>query len=539
MSTSDAKRWTVLVPVLLAGMAAGLIVAGLWDGRPSGNASEAALQALEPPVASDSAAGGVPVMPVSYEEAVTGTARAAQQGLPSLSSAAARVRPAVVGIEVEGFREVASTQLQIPEEFRRYFQFPDEDQQQGEEPYRQRVRGEGSGFIFSPDGHIITNHHVVDGAEEITVTLPDKRRYDAVLVGSDELTDVAVIKIETDEELPTVALGDSDMLEIADWVLAIGNPLQFDFTVTAGIVSAKGRSLNIGPTDGNVNLGIQDYIQTDAVINRGNSGGPLVDLSGRVVGINTAIASQTGLYEGYGFAVPINLARAVARDLIEYGRVRRSWLGIQFQSQPVGADIAEARSLPYSPPIGVLVTTVTPGGPADEAGLEVDDILVKIEGEPIDTGGELQTMVSTASPGTRIEVTVYRGGNSRRAGRELTLTVTLRERPADTSAPQVTEEESDADRLGLEVTDLDRDTARELGFSGRGLLVEAVEPYGPAWDAQFRNGGFVLMEVDGEAVPNLQAYERVLEGLETGSYVMIKTWIPGQDQELTVAVKVR
>jgi len=353
---------------------------------------------------------------------------------------------------------------------------------------------------------------------------------------------VAVIRIDTDEVLPTVELGDSDRLEIGDWVLAIGCPLDFDYSVTAGIISAKGRALNIGPVEGNVQQGIQDYIQTDAAINRGNSGGPLVDLSGRVVGINTAIASETGLYAGYGFAVPINLARSVARSIIEYGRVRRSWLGIQFQSQPVDADMAAARRLPYNPPIGVLVTTVTPGGPADEGGLEVDDILLKIDGEPIDTGGELQTLVSTKPPGTRISVAIYRGGNSRRSGQERTLTITLRERPEDTSQPQVEEETAGSDRLGLQVTALDRDTARGLDFTGRGLLVEGVEQYGPTWDAGLTGGGFILLEVDGEAVPDLRVYERILSELESGAYVMIKAWVPdgtGGGLEVTRSVRVR
>ena len=549
MQRNGALRWTVLVPVLLAGIVTGLIVAGMGDGTPSARATAAALEALASPAEAASDSDPAAVIPASLVEPDPTVTVIQQGGLPSLRDVAARVRPAAVSIAVRGFREVTVSEFNmpsIPEEFRRYFQMPPEEEDvepRNRGPRREPFSGEGSGFIFSADGFIITNFHVVDGAEEITVTLPDKRRFEAELIGKDELTDVAVVKIDTEEELPTVELGDSEQLQIGDWVVAVGCPLEFDYTVTAGIVSAKNRNLDLGPIEGNVRQGIQDYIQTDAVINRGNSGGPLVDLAGRVVGINTAIASTTGLYAGYGFAVPINLARSVARDLISYGRVRRSWLGILFQPDPVDADIAAARRLPYNPPIGILITDITPDSPAAEAGLETDDILLTINGEPIDTGGELQTLVSTTAPGTDIEVEIYRGGNSRRAGRVMTLTVTLQERPDNTTPAQSDEEETGTDRLGLDVVELDRDTAGELGFSGRGLFVQGVETFGPAYDAGLRSGGFVLLAVDGEPVRSVRAYEQVLEELEAGAYIMIKIWVPPvgatEGQEVTRPIRVR
>jgi serine protease Do len=265
-----------------------------------------------------------------------------------------------------------------------------------------------------------------------------------------------------------------------------------------------------------------------------------VDLNGRVVGINTAIASSTGLYAGYGFAIPINLARTVARDLIELGRVKRSWLGILFTE--VDARIAMARSLPDNPPIGALVTEVTAGGSADEAGMETDDIILEIDGIPIENSGQLQTMVSTKRPGSRITVTVYRGGNSRREGRRIDLTITLQERPEDTSRPAQEAAERESDRLGFDVEELTRAQAREYGYSGEGVLVTGVEQYGPSYDVGFRNGGFILIEVDGERVESVRDYNRILEELRSGSYVIVKFYNPQRPEgrrEDTATIRVR
>ncbi len=537
MKNRAITRWAVLSVVMIVGILVGLTLAGPREGTPSEHSSKLALRALEQPVA---------IIPVSTVEVVrddpVDEPMAQQQGLPSLREAAAMVRPGVVSVQVTAVRESRLRGYQmpdmplppnLPEDMREYFRFR---APQDETP--QEVRGSGSGFIFSSDGYIITNNHVVDGAIEVVVILPDKRRYDAEIIGTDELTDVAVIRIETDEALHTVSLGDSDQLVIGDWVLAIGNPLTFDFTVTAGIVSALGRTLDVGPMEGTVRSGIQNFIQTDAVINRGNSGGPLVDLNGRVVGINTAIGSNSGFYEGYGFAIPINLARSVARDLIEYGRVKRSWLGLTFNI--IEAPVARARSLPDNPPIGAFVRSITPGGSADEAGVRTDDIILEIDGVLIDNSGKLQTLISTLKPGTVIEMIVYRGGSSRREGRRITINVTLQERPDDVSAQPVPseekpepEQESEAeeapDRLGLIVSGLERDTAREIGFDGRGVWVTSVERYGPAYDGGIR-GSEVIVELDGEEVKNVRDYERILAELGSGSYVIVRTWLPARPE---------
>ncbi|MCK4351115.1 MAG: PDZ domain-containing protein, partial [Candidatus Krumholzibacteria bacterium] len=291
--------------------------------------------------------------------------------------------------------------------------------------------------------------------------------------------------------------------------------------------------------DRGASTSIQDFIQTDAAINRGNSGGPLVDLSSRVVGINTAIASTTGLYAGYGFAIPINLARTVARDLIEYGKVKRSWLGVEFHV--IDAREASARSLPDNPPIGALINNVTPGGSADEAGIERGDIILRVDGVQIDTGGQLQTIISTKKPGTKVEMEIYRGGSSRREGSKRTVTVTLQERPEDTTRPALERRELESDKLGLEVAGLERDQAREIEFDGDGVLVVNVEVYGPAADARIVRGS-VIVEVDGEPVSNVRRYERVLDELESGSYVMIRLYdhrLSEGSRYLTVTVHVR
>ena len=518
------RRWIPLSSVMVMGIFIGLIVAGVWDYTPPTIiASDLALDALMEP-------GEVVVTPASNTAVETALVE----------------EPAVVSVQVVSLREVSSSNYRftippdmIPEQFRDRFPIPpdDENHQEGESV---PVRSEGSGFIFSEDGYIITNNHVVSGATEVVVVLPDKRRFEAKIIGTDVITDVAVIKIE-EGNLPTIPLGNSDTLEIGDWVLAVGNPLNFDFTVTAGIVSAKGRALELGLRDERgASIAIQDFIQTDAAINRGNSGGPLVDLSGRVVGINSAIATDTGLYAGYGFAIPINLARTVARDLIEYGKVRRSWLGILFRE--IDATDAQARSLPDNLPIGALVTDVTRGGSADEGGLETNDIILEIDGEPIENSGQLQTLVSTKPPGTTIEMLIYRGGTSRREGRKRTLTITLQERPDDTSRPDQQQEEEEGDKLGFSVSELTESATQELDYDGEGVLVEGIERYGPARDAGFNRGGFILIRVDGENVDSLESYNSIVEALVSGSFVVITYLAPdsqGELQENSVTLGVR
>ncbi|MFO7768269.1 MAG: trypsin-like peptidase domain-containing protein [bacterium] len=536
MKGRDLKRWAVFSGTLGLGMLVGLVLAGSWNVTPEGLAGDRdPVTAVEGPPTGFSAAEVLREVPAELDDPPASAVQRVQQ-MPSLSGAAKKLRPAVVFVEVRRWVEGRDphSDLNIPEELRDMFPNLQVPQQ---EP--RPVTGHGSGFIFTRDGYILTNNHVVEDAAEVEVVLPDKRRFKAEVTGSDPITDVAVVKIDTDEQLPTVELGDSDAARIGDWVLAIGNPLEFNFTVTAGIISARGRSLRIGPTDqAGTSQMIQDFIQTDAAINQGNSGGPLVDMNGRVIGINSAIASTTGMYQGYGFAIPINLVREVAGDLIEYGEVKRAWLGITFRE--VDAQIARANSLPVSPPVGVLIERVVEGGPAEEAGIRQGDILLEIEGEAITNSGQLQTLVSTRDPGTGIDVTVYRGGSSRQEGERKHLTVELEERPPLEQEERARPGPTEADPLGVEARDPTRSEARRMGFDGEGVLVTGLDPRGPMADAGFLRGGFVIVSVDGQETPDMDAYRDVVKELEEGTAIMVRVWVPSQagGQYSSVAVEI-
>jgi serine protease Do len=337
----------------------------------------------------------------------------------------------------------------------------------------------GSGFIVSPEGYILTNNHVVADADRITVTLRDKRTYDATLVGADATTDVAVIKVDA-QNLPSVALGNSDDARVGEWVLAIGNPgfadeSPLDFTVTSGIISAKGRPLNVLSAElqssdpASAQYVIEDFIQTDAVINPGNSGGPLVDLRGTVIGINTAIASTTGYSQGYGFAIPSNLAQRVMRDLIEYGYVRRALLGITIAD--VSAEDAEVYGLPAI--AGVVVEDFAPGSPAERAGLQRHDVIVALAGTSIERLGHLQRLVALQQPGAVVPLTVVRYGET------LDVNVRLMESPGARTPRRAPPRASGG--LGLELEELTPILARQLGFErAGGALIARVLPASPA-----------------------------------------------------------
>src|SRR6059036_1626089 len=317
----------------------------------------------------------------------------------AFASVADHVKPAVVFIKSERRERVSSRRL--PPGFEDFFQVP---------RHPQIEQGSGSGFIVSQDGYILTNNHVVQGADRVTIRLYDNREFTAKTIGTDPNTDIAVIKIQT-TGLPTVRLGDANSTKIGNWVLAIGNPLgeAFTFTVTAGIVSAKGRGLQ-GLNSGG--LAIQDFIQTDAAINPGNSGGPLVNVRGEVIGINAAIASETGFYSGYGFAIPINLARTVMTQLIATGHVDRAVIGVQIRA--ITPEDAEYAKLPDIR--GVVVNDFTPpeNSPARRAGVQEGDVIVAVDGENIESVAQLQQRVGFKKPGEIVQVTVVRKGGVRK-----------------------------------------------------------------------------------------------------------------------------
>ncbi len=352
-----------------------------------------------------------------------------------------------------------------------------------------RQKGLGSGFIVSKDGYIVTNNHVISRAEDIQVVLYDGSRYTAETVGQDAKTDLAVLKIKPEKKLKPVVFGDSDTLRIGDWVMAIGNPFGLGYTVTVGIVSAKGRSLGLGAYD--------DFIQTDASLNPGNSGGPLFNLGGEVVGVNTAIAARG---QGIGFSIPAAMARGVISQLMEKGKVVRGWLGVIIQ--PVTQEIAEGMG--HEGTDGALISDISPASPAEKAGLERGDLVVEFDGEPIKEFTSLSKLVGMKAPGTASEITILRDGKRKE------LSVVLGRMPDDETPPESRRDED------IELSDITPDIAARFGVEDKaGVLVTNVSRGSSAWDAGFRPGD-VILEVDKKPVANLGDYSGIVSGLEPG-----------------------
>ena len=441
----------------------------------------------------------------------------------AFANAAEAVTPAVVRIEVISTRTVSARNMPIPEELRPFFDIPESGESQ-ERP----VQGGGSGFIVSQDGYILTNDHVVGDADEIRVYLIDGRYFIASLVGTDPTTDVAVVKIEADG-LPFLSLGSSSDLRVGEWVLAIGNPGfgggnpdELDYTVTAGIISAKGRplrliqsELRLDPNFGaDPNFAIEDYIQTDAVINRGNSGGPMVNILGQVVGINSAIFSPSGTYFGYGFAIPIDLAGRVMEDLIEYGRVRRAWLGVEIGE--IAPEDQEYYNLPEV--AGVLVQRTTEGGPAEGAGLRQGDVLYSVGGEVVRSPNGLQGVIAQMRPGAQVTLQVYRDGSP------LSIQIRLGEAPLNTTERPAPEPQAPAaeEKLGIGVQELTRELADRFEYvESGGVVITQVTPLGPA----SRRGVFVgetILEINEEGVNTPDDVRRILRGIGPGEVASLR-----------------
>ncbi|HEV2131854.1 MAG TPA: trypsin-like peptidase domain-containing protein [Longimicrobiaceae bacterium] len=428
------------------------------------------------------------------------------EGLASAFRAASQAAmPGVVYVQVEAAPRNVSSQL--PEDLRGT---PFEEFFRGAPRGQQRPQmGSGSGFIISPDGYVLTNNHVVERASRVTVVLTDKREFTAEVVGRDPNTDIAVLKIDA-QGLPVVALGDADNLQIGDWVLALGYPLSLGETVTAGIISAKGRSIGIMQRSQDANAPIEHFIQTDAAINPGNSGGPLIDLQGRVIGVNTAIASQTGFYSGYGFAVPINLAKRVADDLIRYGAVHRPKLGIQIKDvTPADVDVFR---LPDAR--GSVVASV-PEGPAKEAGIQLGDVIVAVDGAEIKDTGELMERIARRQPGERVALEVIRYGDRKR------MAVRLGAFEAEPVARTASRERTgDAvGRLGFEAAAVTPQLANQLGLSSAtGVVVVRVDPTSPA-PRQLE--GMRIERLNGKEIHSVRDLQTAAAELKPGATVSV------------------
>jgi serine protease Do len=386
----------------------------------------------------------------------------------------------------------------VPDDFFRFFQMPD----------RVPQRGMGSGVIVSSDGKVLTNNHVVANADRVKVTLADGRNFDATVLGRDPKSDVAVLKIDA-ENLPAAKLGNSEDLEVGEWVLAIGNPFELSQTVTAGIVSAKGRS-SVGLAD------YEDFIQTDAAINPGNSGGALVNLRGQVVGINTAIASRNGGYQGVGFAIPIDMARTVMESLVRDGKVHRGFMGLTLQQ--VDADIADNYGLDR--PKGALVNSVTSESPAEKAGIETGDLILELNGKPVRDRDDLRLRIGETEPGTVVELSILRNGS------EKNLKVRLGEMPGDDElasnlAPEG--ESSTFDKLGIDVQPLDRATRAhfEIDPDIDGVIVTSVEPGTPASDAQLAEGD-IIMEAGKKPIASVSDLRDQIARVAEGKTILLK-----------------
>jgi serine protease Do len=421
--------------------------------------------------------------------------------LASLADLVKRLKPSVVNVSTTSVVKGAPSPFESPfgggeqdpfeEFFKRFF---------GDMPQKEfRQRGLGSGFVLSEDGYIVTNNHVVEKANEIDVILEDGEKYRAKVIGKDSKTDLALLKIEPKHKLSAVALGDSDKLEIGDWVVAVGNPFGLGHTVTAGICSAKGRTLGLGAYD--------DFIQTDAAINPGNSGGPLFNLQGQVVGVNTAIIAGG---QGIGFAIPINLAKNVIVQLKSTGKVVRGWLGVLVQQ--ITPEIAEGLGL--SEPKGALVSDVTPGSPAEKAGIKRQDIITQFNGQEIKDMQELPRLVAATSPGTEVQLKLLRNG------KEQTVRLKLAELPEEIAKAGGTGQEVEQN-LGLVVQEISPQIQRRLRIEdSRGVIITNVDPGSLADEAGLRAGDIIL-EINKNQIRNLDDYRKAVDSIKSGQTALL------------------
>ena len=436
-------------------------------------------------------------------------------GLPDFTELVEKAGPAVVNIRVTKFgtrgprssggdSEQGEGHPEIPEFFRRYFNVP--DMPGGAEPDRM---GAGSGFIYEKEGYILTNHHVVAEADEIIIRMAYRREFEAELVGSDEASDIAVLKIEADEDLPFLHLGKSEPVKAGEWVAAIGSPFNFEQSVTAGIVSAKGRT--------NRAQQYVPFIQTDVAINRGNSGGPLLNMNGEVIGINSWILSSSGGYIGLSFSIPIEVAVSTAEQLRETGKVERGLLGVI-----VGAVTREmAEALGLDRPVGALVNDVTADGSAERAGIKPGDVILSFNDSPVETWNDLPPLVGANPPGTKAVVKVSRDGKDK----SFEVTLDALDSDGTTTVADDGSKQHAENVLGLIVEGISSDRRRELGDPEGGVVITEIES-DDAWRAGLRPGDVILM-INNQDIGNLDDFESLVEEIEPDRAVALRVWRNG------------
>jgi serine protease Do len=481
-----ARRFLIVTVCLVATVAflIGLIVAGSLAPAPAQSATKPNLAGLRP-----------------SKLATSGPAVA------SFADVAEQLNPAVVNIDAtsrSGARSRTRSELALPDS-------PDSFKRQPERERQGPRRGAGTGFIIDPDGYILTNHHVIEGADRIAVRLADGRSLRAERIGSDPDTDIALIKVSSPRPLPHAVLGDSDTLRVGEWVLAIGNPLAYEHTVTVGVVSFIGRKL--------FDSSLDRYIQTDAAINFGNSGGPLINARGEVIGINAAISSRAS---NIGFAVPINQASLILPQLREMGRVSRGYIGVALRD--VDPDLQ--RSLGLSSSSGALVQDVTAGSPGARAGLRPYDLIVAVDGKQVVRNDELIQLVAARQPGSSATLQIVRDG------RALSVPVKLAERPVRDPEP---DENNEASRpstrtgsvLGMLVREIDVEMAARFNLPKdmQGVIVSRVDPMGPAYDADIERGN-ILLEINRQPVHTIDDFRRLTANARSGEVLALYLYKP-------------
>lgn len=432
------------------------------------------------------------------------------------SFASQKATAAVVHIKSTMKAERAVSQ-QVPDELKEFFggrsPFGDDGPQRGRS---ERSQASGSGVIINPDGYIVTNNHVIQGAESLEVTLADKRTFKAKVIGSDPNTDIALIQIDA-KDLPALSFGNSENVKVGQWVLAVGNPFNLTSTVTAGIVSAKGRSINI--LGENSKAPVESFIQTDAAVNPGNSGGALVDLNGNLIGINTAIASQTGSYTGYSFAVPSSIAHKVVEDISKFGSVQRGYLGVGISE----LDGAKVKSFDLKVYEGVRVENFAEQSAAREAGIKVGDVITKIDGHLIVSVAQLQEAIAQHKPSDKVLVNVNRDGVDKE------VTVTLK---SNTGTLVAEKSAQTLDNLGIELQDLTAQQKRTLDVE-EGVIVSQINA-GKVRQNTDMQDGFVITKIDKIPVGNVQQAMKALEDKKGG--VMIEGVYPGSSETQYYAI---